>query len=73
MDEFVTQKNALIAMIDAGKLDDARAILNGLRLLWESNGYGYKIREIERRISSHEDLREELVRKGWYLNSPIHV
>jgi len=49
---LVHQKNYILRLINDGMLQAAEASLSTVRELWLATEYGYKIREIEMRISA---------------------
>ncbi len=61
MNVLVMQKNALLALINEGKLEEAVRILNFLAPTWQAGNYGYKVREIKERIKRSLDALERLL------------
>ncbi len=55
---LVAQKDAIIALINAGKLAEATATLDILAPLWEAAHYGYKTAEMRRRIADARNTRK---------------
>ena len=55
------QRNAVTALISAGELFEAKALLDLLHPLWNSLGYGYKGRELYRTIreAARKQIGEE--------------
>ena len=47
---LVSQKDRIIAHINAKRYDTAQAIIDALRAFWVACDYGYKVIELEQRI-----------------------
>lgn len=61
---LIHQKDAIIRLINDGKLVEAGIALGIVREFWQSVDYGYKVREIEARISQAEEWTfDEIIRQ----------
>jgi len=50
---LVSQKNMIIELIDAGRIEEARDWIAFLKPLWLAHGYGYKRDELLRRANAY--------------------
>lgn len=56
VDLLVEQKNAILSLINENRLTEATAVLAVLQPLWESEGYGYKLHELQARIAQETSI-----------------
>lgn len=50
--QLVRQKNKIIELINDNKIEQAKAALEVVTEMWETNSYGYKVKELNERIAN---------------------